>query len=98
MSLDYLLMSQMSDTDYSNNGSVTTSNALKGRGKLLVTGKYYNPIKIWPIVDNTVSADGEVRDQIRSLVKESVQDSVRFMELEFQPQAQRKPWSMFRHR
>lgn len=50
------------------------------------------------MVDNTVSADAGVRDQIRSLVTENVQDSVRFMELEFQPQAQRRPWSMFRHR
>jgi len=72
MSLNYLLRSQISDIDYFNNGSVTTSNALKGKEKLLVTSKHYNLIKIWLIIDNIIFVDDEMRNKIKSLVKKSV--------------------------
>lgn len=46
MSLNYLLMSQINNTNYFNNENMITNNALKDKEKLFVTSKYYNLIKI----------------------------------------------------
>ena len=45
----------------------------------------------------SVSADEDVRDETRTLVREAVLDNVRLMELDFQPTKPRRFWKTLRN-
>ena len=92
--LNAMMDGQCSDTSEDSSSEGVT----KQRGKLLVTGKPRGCfiINLVMLTILSVSADEDVRDETRTLVREAVLDNVRLIELDFQPTKPRRFWKTLR--
>ena len=99
MKLNSLLNAMMEGQCSETSEDSSSEGVTKQRGKLLVTGNLVAVLYlIWLMLTIlSVSADEDVRDETRTLVREAVLDNVRLMELDFQPTKPRHFWKTLRN-
>ncbi len=63
----------------------------KDRGNVLVTGKSAEPLgESLKLTINTVSANEQIRDELRDLIQPYLDQGVRLLELDYQPAERRR--------